>query len=107
MARHDNVESQQMNFKYIAAALLGLACVSAAEAPQNYRVYAGPDVTSDPIILDIFDRAVMKCTAEASTPPRGAAYTTSTYHTVAVRACLSRQGFVDRGGYAYPYTRLF
>lgn len=96
-----------MNLNHIAAALLGLACVSAAEAPQNYRVYAGPDVTSHPIILDSFDRAVMKCTAEASTPPRGTAYTTSTYHTVAVRACLSRQGFIDRRGHAYPYTSLF
>ncbi|WP_320202343.1 hypothetical protein [Agrobacterium rosae] len=96
-----------MNIKYIAAAILGLACVSAAEAPQNYRVYAGPDVTSDPIILEVYDRALANCTYEASTPTRGTVYTASYIYNAALRACLSRHGFSDRGSNAYPTNSLF
>lgn len=96
-----------MNLKYLAAAVLGLACVSAAEAPQNYSIYAGPPVTSDPVILDIYDQAMVRCTAEASTPPRGTAYASSYYYNAALRACLSRQGFIDNGAYAYPTNSLF
>jgi hypothetical protein len=96
-----------MNLKYVAAAVLGLACVSAAEAPENYSIYAGPTVVSDPVILDIYDRALVKCTAEASTPTRGTEFTTSLYYNAALRACLSRRGFIDRGAYAYPTNRLF
>lgn len=96
-----------MNLKYVTAALLGLACVSAAEAPQNYRVYAGPLVASDPVILDIYDRALVKCSAEASTPPRGTEFTTSYYYNAALRSCLSRQGFIDTGADAFPANTLF
>ncbi|NTF07267.1 hypothetical protein G6L37_14055 [Agrobacterium rubi] len=96
-----------MNIKYVAAAILGLACVSAAESPQNYSVYAGPDVTSDPILVQVYDRALATCTAEASTPPRGTGYNTSLYYNAALRACLSRHGFVDRGQNAYPTNSLF
>ncbi|MES5096698.1 hypothetical protein ABUK73_00560 [Agrobacterium sp. BA1120] len=96
-----------MNIKYVAAAILGLACVSAAESPKNYSVYAGPDVTSDPIILDVYDRALSNCSAEASSPPRGTAYTTSYYYNAALRACLSRHGFIDKGAFAFPTNSLF
>lgn len=96
-----------MTIKYVAAAILGLACISAAEAPQNYRLYSGPDVTSDPVILSVYDRALDKCTVEASTPPRGTVYHASYYYNAALRACLYRQGFVDRGADAFPTNSLF
>lgn len=96
-----------MNIRYVAAAILGLACVSAAESPRNYSVYAGPDVESDPIILDVYDQVVMKCSSEASVPPRGTPETTSYYYNAALRACLSRHGFTDKGAFAYPATSLF
>lgn len=96
-----------MNVKMIAAAILGLACVSAAEAPSNYSVYAGPQVTSDPIILSVFDRAVATCSVEASTPPRGTSFTQSRYYNAAMRACLSRHGFIDNGAYAHPTNGIF
>lgn len=96
-----------MNLTYVAAAVLGLACVSAAEAPRNYAIYAGPPVVNDPVILDIYDRALVKCTAEASTPSRGTEFTTSLYYNAALRSCLSRQGFIDRGADAYPTNSLF
>lgn len=96
-----------MTMKYVAAAVLGLACISAAEAPENYSVYAGPQVTADPIILDVYDQALVKCTAEASTPPRGTTFTSSLYYNAALRSCLSRHGFIDNGAHAYPTNRLF
>lgn len=96
-----------MKIRYLAAAVLGLACVSAAESPKNYSVYAGPDVVSDPILVDVYDRAVMKCSAEAATPPRGTPYTTSYYYNAALRSCLSRHGFTDKGAFAYPANTLF
>lgn len=96
-----------MNIKYVAAAILGLACVSAAEAPQNYRVYAGPDVTSDPVILQVYDHAVANCTYEASTPQRGTLDATPYIYNAALRACLSRHGFSDRGSNAYPTNSVF
>ena len=96
-----------MNIKHIAAAIFGLACVSAAEAPQNYRVYGGPDVTSDPIILEVYDRALTYCTYEASMPQYGAMEATPYIYNAALRACLSRHGFSDRGSNAYPTNSLF
>lgn len=96
-----------MNVKYVAAAVLGLACVSAAEAPENYSVYGGPAVVSHPIILNVYDNALAKCTAEATTPPRGTEFTGSYYYNAALRACLSRHGFIDNGAFAYPTNSLF
>lgn len=96
-----------MKIRYVAAAILALACVSAAESPRNYSVYAGPDVESDPVILDVYDRVVVKCSTEASVPPRGTEYTASYYYNAALRACLSRHGFIDKGAFAYPSNSLF
>lgn len=96
-----------MNIRYVAAAILGLACVSAAESPRNYSVYGGPDVESDPVLLDVYDKAVMTCSHEASIPPRGTPYTASYYYNAALRACLSRHGFTDKGAFAYPSNSLF
>ena len=96
-----------MTIKYITAAIVALGCISAAEAPSNYSVYAGPPVTSDPVILDVFDRAVAKCSVEASIPLRGTPEYGSSYHTTALRACLSRHGFIDNGAYAFPTNSPF
>jgi hypothetical protein len=96
-----------MNVKHLGAAVVALACVSAAEAPKNYSVYGGPAVDSDPVILNVFDHALARCNVEASVPPRGTTFTNSYYHNAALRACLSRHGFIDNGAYAYPANSLF
>jgi hypothetical protein len=79
---------------------LSLACISAAESPSDYQQYFGPRVDSSPVIAREFDRAIVHCQAEASNPYRGAYTSGSHGYLIAVRACLSRYNFIDRGAYA-------
>lgn len=97
-----------MRFKLgFAAAVAGLACISAAEAPSNYQTYGGVRADADPLLLHTYNVALNHCTGEASTPPRGTPYPTSLYYNAALRACLYRRGFTDRGSQAYPATLVF
>lgn len=93
--------------RYFCVAALSLALVSAAESPANYRVYGGQDVQSDPLIIETYNRVLAKCIPEAGTPPRGNANTQTLHYNAALRGCLYRHGFIDRGAYAYPTNRLF
>lgn len=89
------------------ALALSLACISAAEAPANYRTYGGARIEENSVLLAHYDRAVQKCSAEASTPPRGNLDPTTLHYNAALRACLYRQGYFDRGAYSYPATLIF
>jgi len=96
-----------MTVRIAFGAALSLACISAAEAPSNYQVYGGIRVDSDPVLLATYDRALARCFPEAATPPRGALEPRGLYYNAALRACLYRYGFFDRGAYAYPANTLF
>lgn len=97
-----------MNVKYAIAALLSLACVSAAESPVNYRTYhGGIRVDSDPILLKAYQKALARCVPEASTPPRGNPNMHGLDYNSSLRNCLYRQGYLDRGVYSYPNRDLF
>lgn len=80
---------------------MSLACVSAAASPSDYQTYFGAPVDSSPIILAQFDKAANHCEAEASLPGRGSPDVESYPHIIAVRGCLARYNFIDRGAYAY------
>ena len=86
--------------------VLSLACVSAAEAPSNYQVYGGVRVDSDPVLLRKYDHALRRCQPEAL-GYRGSPDTTSLIYNAALRGCLYRYSFIDRGSYAYPATLIF
>jgi hypothetical protein len=88
------------------AVALSLGCISAAEAPSNYQTYSGIRVDSDPILVQRYDRALSYCQPEAMSY-RGSPDTHSMIYNVALRSCLSRHNFIDRGLYAYPANRLF
>ncbi|MDK4702774.1 hypothetical protein PH562_11030 [Rhizobium sp. CNPSo 4062] len=88
-------------------AILSLACVSAGEAPSNYQTYhGGIRADSDPVVLARYDRALNHCEPEAYSWRRGSPDANSTLYWLALRNCLYRQGFVDRGVYAYPTTAV-
>lgn len=89
-------------------ALLSLACVSAGEAPSNYQsYYGGVRADSDPVLLERYDRALNRCVPEAYSWRRGAPDPNSTLYMLALRNCLYRHSFVDRGAYAYPTNAVF
>jgi hypothetical protein len=96
-----------MKMKLALGLALSLACISAAESPSNYRTYEGRPVEGDPVLLSLYARVLDKCAWEARTPPRGTVRTDSLHYNAALRSCLYRQGFLDRGTYAYPATLLF
>lgn len=87
--------------------VLSFACVSAGEAPSNYQSYHGVRVDSDPVLLAKYDRALNRCEPEAYSWNRGSPDPNSTAYILALRNCLYRHSFVDRGSYAYPATALF
>ncbi|MDM9627970.1 hypothetical protein QTL95_18920 [Rhizobium sp. S152] len=82
-----------------------LALISAAEAPREWQVAGGVRVDSDPILLARYDHALRYCEPEAEY--RGSINTASLLYVTALRSCLSRQGFTDRGSFAYPANNLF
>ncbi|RWX75630.1 hypothetical protein EPK99_18210 [Neorhizobium lilium] len=96
-----------MKLKLMIGAALSLACISAAEAPSNYRTYGGSSLDRDPVLLSAYDNALSRCVPEAMTPPRGTPHTNSLHYNAALRSCLYRQGYVDRGVSAYPATLVF
>lgn len=87
--------------KAIAAfgAVLSMTCVSAAASPSEFQTYFGTPVEASPVISAQFDKAAAHCEAEASSPARGSPNADSYSHIVAVRGCLARYNFIDRGAY--------
>jgi hypothetical protein len=79
---------------------MSLACISAAESPSEYQYYFGGRVDQDPVLAAHFDKAARRCAPEASDPDRGSADPHSYLHIVAMRNCLARYNFIDRGSYA-------
>jgi hypothetical protein len=96
-----------MRMMLALGAILSLACVSAGEAPSNYQTYHGVRVDSDPVLLAKYDRALNYCEPEAYSWRRGSPDPNSTFYWLALRNCLYRHGYVDRGAYAYPTTAIF
>ncbi len=82
-----------------------LALVSAAEAPHEWQITGGVRADSDPVLLARYDRALRYCEPEAEY--RGSIDTASLLYVTALRSCLSRQGFTDRGSFSYPVNNLF
>lgn len=91
----------------LIGAVLSLACISAAEAPSNYQTYHGFRVAGDPAFEPQFNRALRYCMPEAASWQRGSPDTRSLLYIAALRGCLYRHNFVDRGAYAYPATAIF
>lgn len=84
---------------------MSLACVSAAASPSEYQYYFGGPVDQNPTLAAKFDRAAYKCSVEASDPDRGSPDQKSYIHLIALRNCLARHDFIDRGVYsALPIT---
>ncbi|MDL2399302.1 hypothetical protein [Rhizobium mayense] len=96
-----------MRMMLALGAVLSLACVSAGEAPSNYQSYHGIRVDSDPVLLAKYDRALRYCEPEAYSWYRGSPDPNSTMYILALRDCLYRHSFVDRGAYAYPTTAWY
>jgi hypothetical protein len=96
-----------MKIKLALGLAFSLACISAAESPSNYQTYKGFRLENDPVLLAAYDSALRRCVPEAETPPRGTPEVTSLHYNAALRACLYRHGFVDRGISAYPATLVF
>jgi hypothetical protein len=63
-------------------------------------------VDSDPVLLRKYDHALRRCQPEAL-GYRGSPDTTSLLYNAALRGCLYRYSFIDRGSYAYPATQIF
>jgi hypothetical protein len=79
---------------------MSLACISAADSPAEYQYYFGGRVDADPMLATHFDKAVRHCEPEASDPYRGSPDHVSWLYTIAMRNCLARYNFIDRGSYA-------
>jgi hypothetical protein len=84
----------------IFGAVLSMASISAAASPTDYRTYFGSPVDASPVIQAQFYKAADHCEAEASSLGRGSPDLESYSHIVAVRGCLARYNFIDRGAYA-------
>src|ERR1700712_74766 len=94
----------EMKVLTTAAIALSFACVSAATAPANYQTYSGVPADSNPSLLAAFNSAEMYCGPEV-TPFRRGSHPVGLGPVLAMRSCLARQNFIDRGVYAYlPIT---
>ena len=96
-----------MKASVFAGIILSLACISAAEAPSNYQTNAGIRVDSDPMLLAHFQGAFGRCDAEAAALYQRAYIADEDWYTLALKACLYRYGYFDRGAYAYPANAVF
>ena len=96
-----------MRMMLALGAMLSLACVSAGEAPSNYQSYQGIRADSDPVLLAKYNRALRYCEPEAYSWYRGSPDPNSSMYILALRDCLYRHSFVDRGSYAYPTTAWY
>lgn len=90
-----------MKLRIVTGLLLSLGCISAADAPANYMSYYGVQADKDPYVAAAFYRARQRCEPEASSYGRGAPEENSVAHVLAMRACMARYDFVDRGAYAF------
>ena len=79
---------------------MSLACISAADSPSEYQYYFGGRVDQDPVLAAHFDRAARRCEPEANDIDRGSPDPHSYLHIIAMRSCLARYNFIDRGVYA-------
>jgi len=84
-----------------------LGCISAAESPSNYQSYSGVRVDTDPVLGARYDKALQRCVPEASSWQRGSPDPQSLQYNTALRNCLYRHSFVDRGVYAYPIPKVY
>ncbi|MBY5587919.1 hypothetical protein HFO49_10575 [Rhizobium leguminosarum] len=91
----------------VVGVALGLGCISAAESPSNYQSYSGIRVDSDPALLARYDKALQRCVPEAASWQRSSTDPHSLYYNAALRSCLYRYSFVDRGVYAYPIPQVY
>jgi hypothetical protein len=82
-----------------------LACISAAEPPQQWQTYGGVRVDSDQRLLTRYDRTYRHCVPEAIR--RGSTDTNSLLYVAALRSCMYRYAITDRGAYAYPANAPF
>jgi hypothetical protein len=79
---------------------LGLSGCVGADSPSNYQSYFGVPVSSSPQLQQKFDRANRYCQREV--PRRGTTDVASVSYLLAMRNCLARHNFIDRGAHAYP-----
>ena len=96
-----------MRILWAVGVALSLGCISAGEAPWQYQTYSGVRVDSDPAITARFDRAMYYCRPEAASYNRGSPDPFDLVYVAALRQCLYRHNFVDRGAYAYPASAVF
>lgn len=96
-----------MRLIHIIGLALSLSCISAAESPSNYRSYSGVRVDTDPVLLARYDKVLRWCVPEASSWQRGSPDPQSLQYNTALRSCLSRYSFIDRGVYAYPIPKVY
>lgn len=108
--RRDRGDQQRvlaMKIRYALGAALSLAFISAAEAPVNFRTYHGAvRVDSDPLLTKAYQKALKRCVPEALSPPSGNANPNSLHYNSALRNCLYRYGYLDRGVYSYPARNI-
>ncbi|PDT01939.1 hypothetical protein CO666_22735 [Rhizobium chutanense] len=96
-----------MRLMAVVGVTLGLGCISAAESPSNYQSYSGVRVDTDPVLLARYDKALRWCGPEAGSWQRGSQDSRSLRYNAALRSCLSRHSFIDRGVYAYPIPEVY
>ncbi|MBX4972421.1 hypothetical protein [Rhizobium lentis] len=97
-----------MRLMAVVGLVLSFGCISAAESPSNYQSYHGSiRVDTDPVLLAKYDKALRWCVPEAGSLRRGSPDPRSLYYNTALRNCLYRRGFVDRGVYAYPIPEVY
>lgn len=96
-----------MRLMAVVGVALSLGFISAAESPSNYQSYSGIRVDTDPVLLARYDKALRWFAPEAGSWRRGSPDPQSLLYNAALRNCLSRRGFVDRGVYAYPIPHVY
>ena len=97
-----------MRLMAVVGLVLSVGCISAAEAPSNYQSYhGGVRVDTDPVLLARYDKALQRCVPEARSLRRGSPDPQSLHYNAALRSCLSRHSFLDRGVYAYPIPKVY
>jgi hypothetical protein len=90
----------EMKILTAAGIALSFACVSAASGATNYQTYSGVPADSSPSLVSAFNSAELYCEPEA-TPYRRGSYPVGFGPLLAMRSCLARHNFIDRGVHSY------
>jgi hypothetical protein len=91
-----------MKLMFVSTLLIAFAPALTEATAASSITYGSVGIVKGSDVESRFLSAKEDCMLEASTPPRGHPLIGNFYNQAALRACLYRKGFSDKGDHVYP-----